>query len=259
VGPAGVASPASVASGFRLLRLPRKPRGVVVPLGLSLGPRDRAVLTHAWREGRITGGQAWRWYWPGAANDRSARNRLSRLKAAGLLTHVALAKGQDGLYVPTLEARAAGCVDSPLSPPTAPVTRRSLREAYHDLLVADVGVWLTTQRPDVAPGQDVRWRTLRELASDRGKGGGYLPDGALVLPSGERFAVEVELTDKAAKLAAPDGKLAWYRRAGYAGVWWLVPDAHVRRPLERAIAASGYTADDMWVEVLPEEVLAWSA
>ena len=140
-----------------------------------------------------------------------------------------------------------------------PSVRKPLAAAYHDVLAADVGVWLTTQRPDVAPGQEVRWRTLRELASDRGKGGGFLPDGALVLPSGERFAVEVELHDKADRLALPDGKLRWYRTAGYRGVWWLVPDRSVARPLERAIAAAGYTPDDMWVEVLPEEVLAWSA
>jgi hypothetical protein len=80
-----------------------------------------------------------------------------------------------------------------------------------------------------------------------------------VLPSGERFAVEVELHDKAERQAQPGGKLDWYRTAGYAGVWWLVPDAAVARPLARAIAARGYTADDMWVEILPAEVLAWSA
>jgi hypothetical protein len=245
--------------GFRLLRLPRRPLGGLVPLGISLGGRDRALLTHAWREGRITGGQAWRWYWPAAKNDRSARNRLCRLRAVGLLDHVALGKGQYGLYVPTPDARASGCVDSPLSAPAVPAASRSLARAYHDLLAADVGVWLTTERPDVAPGQDVRWRTARELARERGGRAGHLPDGALVLPSGERFAVEVELTDKSGRLAAPDGKLAWYRTAGYAGVWWLVPDAHVGRPLEKAIAAVGYTPDDMWVEVLPPEVQAWSA
>jgi short-subunit dehydrogenase len=65
------------------------------------------------------------------------------------------------------------------------------------------------------------------LPPHRRRGGaplGYLPDGALVLPTGERIAVEVELHDKAARLA---GKLAWYRGAGYAEVLWLVPSAGV--------------------------------
>jgi hypothetical protein len=250
-------APLPAGGGFRLLRLPRRPQGVVVPLGISLGERDHAVLTHAWREGRITAGQARRWYWPEAKDDRPARNRLSKLKTAGLLVHVAMGRHQDGLYVPTADAGAAGAVDSPLSPPPVPATRRALTEAGHDLLVADVGVWLT-RRPDVAPGREVRWLTGRELARERRGGGGYQPDGALVLPTGERFAVEVELTDKAVRLALPGGKLDWYRTAGYRGVWWLVPGPPVGRPLERAIAARGYTPDDMWVETLPPEAQAWT-
>jgi hypothetical protein len=76
-----------------------------------------------------------------------------------------------------------------------------------------------------APGLRRRGRGVGDGAraaggGRRAAGVGRLPDGALVFPSGGRQAVEVELTDKTRRLAAPGGKLAWYatEEAGYAAV-----------------------------------------
>jgi hypothetical protein len=80
---------------------------------------------------------------------------------------------------------------------------------------------------------------------------GFMPDGALVLPAGERIAVEVELHDKADRLA---DKLAWYLGAGYAEVLWLVPSAGVEAPLAEAIDRAGAT-ELMAIERLPGELL----
>ena len=97
----------------------------------------------------------------------------------------------------------------------------------------------------------------------RGNAGAtFRPDGALVLPTGERLAVELELHDEAPRLGE---KLAWYRAAvaagGYAGVWWLT---HPRKPavaaaLERALRAAGLPSGVAWAERLPPEVPLWAA
>jgi hypothetical protein len=85
-------------------------------------------------------------------------------------------------------------------------------------------------------------------------GGGHRPDGALELPTGERFAVEVELHAKAAGRLGE--KLRWYRdEARYAEVLWLVPSAAVEEPLWAAIAAVDPMAELMAVERLPAELL----
>jgi hypothetical protein len=49
------------------------------------------------------------------------------------------------------------------------------------------------------------------VARPGARGLGFLPDGAPVLPTGRRLAVEVELHDKTERLGR---KLAWYAREG---------------------------------------------
>jgi hypothetical protein len=86
------------------------------------------------------------------------------------------------------------------------------------------------------------------------------PVGAVVLPAGERIAVEVELHDKAAERLG--AKLRWYRdeaaRGRYTEVLWLVPPAGVEEPLWGAIAEVDPKAELMAVETLPPECLVYA-
>jgi hypothetical protein len=229
--------------------------------GASLRPtdRDRVMLAWATRFGRLNSDQAWRWFYPASATSKAAQNRLCELAADGLLVRVPLRRNQPGLYVPTpAGARASG---AGLSAPA--LSGAAGGHVGHALTVAEVAWWLLQQRARAGAG----WLTERELLREaalalperRAGGRGLLPlvpDGALVLSTGERIAVEVELTDKAGKL---DRKLAGYRdRGDYAGVLWLTPGERGRGPLQRAIAAAGCTAL-MRVEPLPSDLLHWTA
>ncbi len=85
----------------------------------------------------------------------------------------------------------------------------------------------------------------------------FRPDGAIVLPTGERIAVEVELHAKGADRLGE--KLRWYRDAGdYAEVLWLVPPAGVEGPLWDAIARVEPKAELMAVETLPSACLVYA-
>jgi hypothetical protein len=89
----------------------------------------------------------------------------------------------------------------------------------------------------------------------------FRPDGAVVLPAGERVAVEVELHAKAAERLGE--KLRWYRdgaaRGEYAEVLWLVPAAGVEELLWDAIAGVDPKAELMAVERLPAEALRYAS
>jgi len=83
----------------------------------------------------------------------------------------------------------------------------------------------------------------------------FRPDGAVILPSGERIVVEVELHGKADRRG---DKLAWYQDgAGYTGFLWRTHREGVHQPLEQAIARAG-GAGLMWVELLPAACLAYA-
>jgi hypothetical protein len=89
---------------------------------------------------------------------------------------------------------------------------------------------------------------------------GELPDGALVLPSGKRLAVEVELTDKRRRAGE---KLGWYRAQlatdAYRSVLWLTHREAIARALWERIAAAGIPEHQMWVELLPPDVRVWTS
>lgn len=226
--------------------------------------RDGAMLAWATRFGRLNSDQARRWFYGGAPTAKAAQNRLCELAGAGLFVRVPLRRDLPGLYVPTpAGARASG---TGLSAPSVPGIGGGAIQAVHALTVAEVARWLLEDR--AAPG--AAWLTARELLREaalalpvgRRAGGrgllAYVPDGALVLPTGERIAVEVELTDKAGRLAGSGGKLAWYRdAAGYAGVLWLTRGRRGLEPLARAIAATG-CAGLMRVESLPAGLPVWA-
>jgi hypothetical protein len=227
--------------------------------------RDRRLLALAVRHGRLVPSQAWRWEWPTSSTVRPARNRLSELVAAGVLLLVPLRRGED-VYVPTAAgARLVRALTGGLAAPKAPTEamRRWLAQLGHDLTVAEVERWLLRRAPTGA-----RFLTERELVREwtrslpprlrRGAAGmRFRPDGAVVLPAGERIAVEVELHAKAAERLGD--KLRWYRdEAGYVEVLWLVPPAGVEEPLWDAIAAVDPKAELMAVETLPPACLVYA-
>jgi hypothetical protein len=221
--------------------------------------RDRALLAWATRFGRLNSDQARRWFYPASATPKAAQNRLCELAGAGLLVRVPLRRDRPGLYVPTAAgARASG---TGLSAPA--VASAAGGHVGHALTVAEVAWWLLQQRARAGAGWLTERELLREaslaLPPDRRAGGRGLlplvPDGALVLPTGERIAVEVELTDKAGKL---DRKLAGYRdRGDYAAVLWLTHGERGRVPLQRAIVVAG-CGELMRVEPLPPDLLVWT-
>jgi hypothetical protein len=257
---AAVTSPSSIRSRLTVLR-----RKTVRPGGLRLEERDYRLLAAGTAAGQLVASWAWRWEWPRATTVKSAQNRLSELKRHGLLERVELRVGVEGVYVPTAEAaRLVAPLTDGLSAPRLP-DRSDVRwhaTLPHALTVMEVGRWLLTER---APA-GARWRTERDILRSRvlalpaaarrgGAGLGFRPDGELLLPAGERLAVEVELHDKADRLA---DKLAWYRdAAGYDEVLWLVPPVGVEAPLGRAIEAAGCGAL-MAVEPLPTGCLVYA-
>lgn len=253
------------------LRVPPAPRPGRLVSGTAakeLGERDRRVLLDGVRHRGLTAWQAWQWYWPTATTDKRARNRLAELAGAGLLVNVDRGRGQDGLYVPTRAAatllQTLGLTE--LAPPTVPAGGQ-LSKVAHDLTVADVAHWLLGRS---VPGAS--WLTWRELAREtmmalppaRRRGGAsvrFLPDGCLVLPDGDRMAVEVELTDKRQRLA---GKVAWYAdelNAGrLAAVLWLARGTHLARGLGETLRAGGLADPEVaWAETLPSDLRTWEA
>ena len=152
-----------------------------------------------------------------------------------------------------------------MSAPRAPAehARRWLAQLGHDLTVAEVDQWLLSRT-----GAGARFLTerglvrawTRSLPPHRRHGAAgmrFRPDGCVVLPTGERIAVEVELHAKAAERLGD--KLRWYRdEAGYAEVLWLVPPAGVEEPLWDAIARVDPKAELMAVERLPAETLRYA-
>jgi hypothetical protein len=225
--------------------------------------RDRLILQDGVRHRGLTASQAWRWHFPGATGPQAARNRLAKLAGAGLLRNVPRGRGQEGIYVPTrLGTRLSGLA---LGAPTLPHSDQ-LGKIGHDLTVAEAAHWLPTRSVEGAT-----WLTWRELARlevmsrppRRRRGAvqlGELPDGALVLPSGERLAVEVELTDKRRRVGE---KLGWYRAQlatdAYRSVLWLTHREAIARALRERIAAAGFLEHQMWVELLPPDVRVWTS
>jgi hypothetical protein len=190
---------------------------------------------------------------------------LGELVAGGWLLPVALRRGE-GVYVPTpagarLVANLTGGMPAPKAP--AAHARRWLAQLEHDLTVAEAERWLLSRT-----GAGARFLTERELIREwtrslppnlrHGAAGmRYRPDGCVVLPTGERIAVEVELHAKAAERLGE--KLRWYRdEARYAEVLWLVPATGVEEPLWEAIAAVDPGAELMAVERLPAAALRYA-
>jgi hypothetical protein len=233
---------------------------------LELTDARRVVLTEATRWGKLVPTQAHRWAYPkvkaGAVGLRVVRNKLGELVRAGLLVRVPVRYGVESVYVPTARgARLVTELTGGLAAPPVPDPKdtRWIATLGHDLTVAEAARWLLSRQGAVGgrfltERQLVRARILAKPRAERRGAAGFgpRPDGELVLPTGERLAVEVELHDKAGRLA---GKLAWYRDAAdYDEVLWLVPGPAVEEPLWAAVEAAG-CAGLMAVETLPPECL----
>jgi hypothetical protein len=236
--------------------------GVVKPTD-----RDRRLIAVAVRHGKLAPSQAWRWEWSASPLPKPAWNRLAALAASGWLLKLELLRGE-GIYVPTpAGARLVADLTGALAAPRAPTEHayRWLAQLPHDLTIAEVERWLLGRA-----GAGARFLTERELARDwararpagqrRGaRGMPHRPDGVVVMPDGQRVAVEVELHAKAAERLAE--KLAWYRHAAsrgdYAEVLWLVPGKPVERALSLAIVAAG-CGELMAVETLPPDCLVYA-
>ena len=237
------------------------------PRHRRLGARDLALLHDGVRHRGLTASQAWRWHWPRAGTIALAQKRLSELKGAGLFVNVPRGRGQEGVYVPTTEGTRAVREALPLqlSPPAIPRPDQLGRLA-HDLTVADVAHALLTPYRRHAGQSWLTWRELaREAAMRRPPGRrhgaagiGFLPDGALVLATGERLAVEVELEEK---LATLEGKLRWYREqlgAGrYEAAVWYCAGAAMADRYARGLRRAGFAEEEVWAEPLPAAVAAW--
>ena len=227
--------------------------------------RDRRLMAAAVRHGRLVPSQAWRWEWPASPSIRPARNRLGSWRRRAGCVHVPLRRGE-GVYVPTpagarLVAELTGGCLRPRRPPRR--AQRWLAQLGHDLTVAEAERWLLSRRAPPGPGSSrsgswsgsgrARCRPRRRHGA---AGMRFRPDGAVVLPTGERIAVEVELHAKGAERLGD--KLRWYRdEAGYAEVLWLVPGAGVEGPLWEAIAGVDPKAELMAVETLPPGCLIY--
>jgi hypothetical protein len=177
--------------------------------------------------------------------------------------HVPLRRGE-GVYVATpAGARLVRDLTGGLAAPKAPAehAQRWVAQLGHDLTVAEAERWLLSRQG--AAG--ARFRTERELVREwtrslpphrrHGAAGmRFRPDGAVVLATGERIAVEAELHAKSPERLGD--KLRWYRdEAGYAEVLWLVPSAGVEEPLWEAISEVDPEAELMAVERLPAGLL----
>lgn len=111
---------------------------------------------------------------------------MRRLVNHGLLIHEYILHHHHGVY--RLSPEGARCTSLP------PLARVPLATYRHDLLVVEVHLRLRLQYPDA------RWISTRHLMQEKHQHGvgktGHLPDGVLILGSGEKIAIEVELTPK---------------------------------------------------------------
>jgi hypothetical protein len=186
--------------------------------------RDVEVLGWVGRYGMATAAQVARRFFGqgGGSGMRSARNRLSRLQALGVLRSDIPSARHPAVF--RLTAEGAELTDAYIAPAGwVPA------EIGHSLGVLDIMELLVGEHP----GSSIR--TEREIRARRGATGrgrsigtdGRIPDGELHLPSGQRVAVELDLTPK----RSPDVAkiIRSYQRADYDGVWWFVRPAVVDR------------------------------
>jgi hypothetical protein len=169
--------------------------------GLRLTKRDLEVLGFVARHGFATVGQVgaacFSTWWDGRreleVSTTMVYRRLKMLVDANLLRHEYVLYGKPGVYLAT--RKSADLVDVGVPP-----TKVDLKSFDHDLRVVDLALTLEGQTDWITERQ-IR---ARAVSAARGRGGrvsrsgglGRVPDGLLVSPWGEAWAVELEISRK---------------------------------------------------------------
>jgi len=212
-------------------------------LGHLLTDRDVALLGWIGRHGIVTGEQAAGRFFTrsgGAVGRRAALRRLAKLEAHGYLVREATSLWEARRVI---RLTPAGVRAADLHVAPARVIEPELR---HALALVDLMDQLADEHPDG------RCRTERELRTDRSRergmgtrraGRGRMPDGELLLATGESVAIELDLTPKRSK--DYEQIIRSFRQERFDRVWWYVPAGTVER-LGRLVA---YDRADDFIEV----------
>lgn len=180
-------------------------------------------------------------------SDQAVYRRLKRLCDVGFLEHTRTWYGDHGVYRATKAGVALAGLD------VAPA-RLDKRDYEHDLRVVRLALGIAERDGD-------NWITERQIRSRLRPGAsiGRVPDGLILGPGGERWAVELEISGKEAQRyedacaryadrhrdRIPDGSTDWDSEEqldDYVGgggqidgvVWYFFSDAKLRRALAAA-------------------------
>jgi hypothetical protein len=192
--------------------------------------RDLAVIGEVLRWGALPLSQLAIWFFDA---ERTAANRVTRLKQAGYLASV-----REGRHLVVTATRAGARLRSDLD---VPWRERPWQSIEH--LLATVQVAAALMAEDKRAG----WITERELLNDqlkqaRAAGGrllvglGRRPDGVLVRDSGEWLAIEVELHRK--PMLMYERIMSWYLSQApgtYKEVRWYVRGRALETRLETVV------------------------
>jgi hypothetical protein len=209
--------------------------------GTRITDRDVEILTWVGRHGVVTPQQVGRRFFvhEGQVAQKRAYRRLAKLEELELIRRDApFARHPEILR---LRSRGAALAQTDLLP-----ARYVLREIPHDLAVVDLVEELLAKNrgATLQTGREVRRQRLAErLDGKRHVGRGRVPDAVLILKSGKKVAVELQLTPKRTRddMAVLEG----YGQDRFDHVWWYVPDIAVER-VRRLVTAK--RAEDL-VEV----------
>lgn len=141
---------------------------------------------------------------------QAAKKRLSELKSSGYLRYEKVFHNKPGIYISDKNGIA-------VTSDELPAVKIRLGSYEHDLALVDLAVTLEQRT-------GAYWHTDRQIRHENGIKGvgvkGHSPDGVLEYPSGEKIAVELELSAKGTKRL--ESILRGYANSRYQGVWYFV-------------------------------------
>jgi hypothetical protein len=140
----------------------------------------------------------------------SAKKRLYELKSFEYLIYEKIFHEKPGVY-------RVGNKGIAVTTDELPPVRIRLGSYEHDLQLVDLAIALEKKT-------GARWQTDRQIRHEKGLEGvgnkGHSPDGILFLPSGEKIAIELELSAKGTKRL--EKILRDYSASSYKEVWYFV-------------------------------------